>query len=304
MFNKNDYKEVFSTLNLNIDSAVSIYKYAPVFKINMGDQHFVLKKTKKDPEKGMKLIQFQNVLNRTQKNVVEPIRINNKLHHKVNDDTWVVYPFVDGNTYDGSSKQIEMAGELLGRIHAASNNTFNHGFEWRKFENDFFEEVGEDCETIKNKYGTVPNLSRIQSFVLDDQFKKIRNVEVPYVDGIWDYKASNLIYSTDVILIDSDNSGYVPRVIDLALALLLFNTESPKAPDRPFTEAEWHVFMKGYNRFVTLEAIEGELFCDFLEFTFVDEAIWAIVDLDDDEPKRQQDFIKNLLNFNYTNYTV
>lgn len=304
MYKTNDYREVFEKLNIDIMSAKSIYKYAPVFKVYIENQPYVLKKTKADKEKGEKLIEFQSHLNQHDAHVVEPVLVSRHLHTTVNDDNWVVYPFVEGDHYSGTKNQIREAGALLGKIHASTKKIFNHGFSWDNYGGDFFSDIQEDFKVIQDKYEDVTNLSKLITNTLLTKFDDLRTQKVPYVDGIWDYKASNLIYGKEVTLIDSDNSGYIPRILDLTLVLLLFNTEVDSAPNRPFTVEEWETFLSGYNTFVELEDEEKSLFHRYLEFTFIDEVLWAIVDLDDDESQRQVDFMRNLLSINHNIYSL
>jgi len=304
MKNKLDYKEVFDVMKINIQDAVSMYKYAPVFKVKIDGDFYVLKRSKKDEMRFFKLVAYEKHLTHSGINVVNPKSWLGKESHVVNDERWVLYPYKEGEPYNGSESHIRQSGDLLGRIHKSSINTFNHGFTWTNYDDEFFGDVNEDMIGIEKKYGENQLIKSWVDSASKDRFSNLKEIEFPYVDGSWDYKGSNLIFSDDIAYIDPDNSGYIPRIFDLCLALLLFNTESSLAPDRVFTVKEWDLFMDAYKEHVELSSIEEELFYDFLQFVFVDEAMWAISDLEEDEPERQKNFMKNLLLVNYSQYKI
>ena len=304
MYKVKEYQHVFDHLNIASHRAVSLYKYAPVFKVRINEQFYILKRTKKDEMQVSKLLVFEKHLASNDIPVVIPIKRFDEETHLVNEERWVLYPFVDGVPYNGSNEHIRLAGDLLGKIHASNNHVFNHGFTWKSYEDVFLTDIIDDLNTIESKYGEQNNLRILVEDAIKNKFEDLKHKELPYVDATWDYKASNLIYNDGIMLIDLDNSGYIPRILDLGLALLLFHTETPLAPNRPFTEDEWSVFFEAYSVHVKLEAIEVESFTEFLKFVFLDEAVYAIVDLEEDEPERQNEFIKNLLSLDLDKYKI
>ncbi|MBI9012066.1 MAG: phosphotransferase [Clostridiales bacterium] len=302
MYKVEDYQHVFDYLNIASHRAVSLYKYAPVFKVRINDQFFVLKKTKKDEMQVSKLLVFEKHLASNNIPVVIPIKRFDEETHLVNEERWVLYPFVEGAPYNGSVDHIRKAGDLLGKIHASNNHVFNHGFTWKNFEDVFLTDIIDDLNTIEAKYGEQVKLRVLVEDAIKNKFESLKTKDLPFVDATWDYKASNLIYNNDIMLIDLDNSGYIPRILDLGLALLLFHTETPLAPNRPFNQEEWKLFLEAYSKHIELEPVEVECFNEFLKFVFLDEAVYAIVDLEDDEPVRQNEFIENLLAMDLDEY--
>lgn len=311
--NKEKFSRVFQSFGIDIEHAVSIYKYAPVFKCKDGDATVILKRTKPDEDKARSLFSWTKDLQARNVEVVTPMKRKGKNPIRVDDDLWVMYPYIDGRKYNGSMEDIKRAGELLGRIHAVGENskTLISGFSWDSYDNDFRKEVKEDLLSIAKKYqGSVNaeswrNLKRSIENLIQSDFADLKSVDLPMVDGCWDYKASNLIYDKGdrPVLIDPDNSGYIPRLFDLALGLILFHTEN-FAPGRVFTVAEWHTFKTGYLEYVELSDLEKTVWEDYLIFVFTDEALWAIIDLEEDEPQRQKDFIKSLLEFEPRKYQL
>ena len=290
-----------------------MYKYAPVFKCTAGDVSVIIKRTKPEEDQAKKLFAWTNRLKDRNISVVTPVDRRGKNPLKVNDDLWVMYPYIEGRKYNGSQKDIKKAGELLGFIHAAGENsrTLGSGFQWKNYDHEFKEEVLEDLQLITKQYqGRIKEelfekLKKSIKDLLERDFAPLKGIELPTVDGCWDYKASNLIYGKEdrPVLIDPDNSGYIPRLFDLALSLILFHTDN-FFPGRVFTETEWHTFKTGYLKHVKLNAREKEVWQDYLLFVFTDEALWAIIDLEEDESERQKDFIKSLLEFEPKKYRL
>lgn len=305
MFKVNDYKKIFDALKLPMDRAVSLYPYAPVFKVRLNDEFYVLKRTKKDDMQLGKLLVFQKHLASNGINVSLPMKRFDQETHIIDETRWVLYPFIEGEPYNGSTEHIALAGDLLGRIHACSNDIFNHGFTWKNYGGVFLTDILDDLKTIEKRYGVHENIADYIEEAVKNKFENLKDVEFPYVDATWDYKAMNLIYrDEDIFLLDLDNSGYIPRIFDIALALLLFHTSAPLAPNRPFTIEEWAVFMNAYKKHITLTANEIEYFSEYLKFVFLDEGLYAIVDLEEDEQQRQIEFIHHLMKMDLSKYKI
>lgn len=305
MFKVSDYKVVFDALNLSMARSISLYPYAPVFKVRINDKFYVLKRTKKDDMQMGKLLVFQKHLHQNNIQVALPLKRFDQETHMIDETRWVLYPFVEGEPYNGSQKHIELAGDLLGRIHACSNDIFNHGFTWKNYGGVFLTDILDDLKSIEKKYGEQILIMDYVERAVKSKFETLKNIDFPYVDATWDYKAANLIYQEEAIcLLDLDNSGYIPRIFDLALALLLFHTSAPLAPNRPFTVDEWEIFMAAYKKHVTLTENEIMHFTEFLEFVYLDEGLYAIVDLEEDEQQRQIEFIQHLIKMNLSKYKI
>lgn len=309
---KEDYKIVFDRFKLNINCAESIYKYSPVFRINQNNSTYILKKTRNSKEQVNKLIEWTNSIKASNIQVVTPVKLEVSNPQKIDEEMWVVYPFIEGRAYNGSHEDIFEAGKLLGRIHqkGKAKRTLLNEYKWSSYDDKFVEEVKEDLDVIKEKYSDEKHLfknlfNKIEE-VVSTKFEKLQLIDLPYVDACWDYKANNLVYKEDgyPVLIDPDSAGYIPRIFDLALALILFHTEMYSAPERIFTINEWALFMEGYNTSIQLSHQEEKIWEEFLLFVFIDEALWAIIDLEEDETEKQKSFIKSLLFFNPSEYKL
>ncbi len=291
---------------------ISIYPYAPVYKHTLQDKAVIIKKTKSDPEKLKALLNWQRHLVQEGIDTLLPVCYKGHYYHVFEGENWIVYPFVKGHAYTGHAKEIQAAGQLLGQLHHVSEtHYFNHGFDLDDYDDDFWSDVQKDMIKIKQTY-PIEASSLITQKLFEQINKQVNNKchilkkwSLPKVDGHWDYKASNLIYhSNGLTLIDTDNAGHIPRIFDLALALLLFHTAEENAPSRPFTPEEWQLFYQAYSQHVTLTPEEKAAWSDYLIFVYLDEVLWAINDLEDNDSQRQKDFIRSLVTFDYERYTL
>jgi thiamine kinase-like enzyme len=94
-----------------------------------------------------------------------------------------------------------------------------------------------------------------------------------------DFKANNLVWAArGPVLVDPDNAGREPRLLDLALALILFHNECAEAPDRLFTVREWQLFLDAYLAHVTVSESEHRLWPRAIDHMLWDEGTWALND--------------------------
>ncbi|WP_162802128.1 phosphotransferase enzyme family protein [Ornithinimicrobium murale] len=206
---------------------------------------------------------------------------------QVGEDWWVVYPFLDGAAYHGAPEQIESAGELLGRIHAAGAATEGlRDYEWPDTSH---EEVLADLETLEGvlsaqndpeAFAAVRDLGR-RWWEHKDALES-RDADLPRCGGSSDYKANNLIWTgATPTLVDPDNGGHEPRLFELALVAALFHNECDGAPARLLTRQEWSRFLTGYTRHVELTAAELELWPLVLDHILWEEGTWVLEDNDE-----------------------
>jgi len=141
---------------------------------------------------------------------------------------------------------------------------------------------------------------------LENRFDNLKRIDnLPQVNSCWDYKANNLIFDKigKPTLIDPDNAGRIPRLVDFALAIILFHNELDSAPSRLFNLEEWELFRDTYLENIELTKLEKDLWQDYLWFVFIDEALWLITcDIDlvkknEKNDKIQVNFIKSLIKF-------
>jgi Ser/Thr protein kinase RdoA (MazF antagonist) len=234
--------------------------------------------------------------------VVSPAPLEAPNPQQIGDEEWwVVYPYVSGKVYRGDLEQIEEAGALLGRLHAAPVDVSHlRAYRWPTPD---VAEVTQECATIEENFARyAPEAREACMTAVRDLGRRwsagtvetLRDADLPLVGVSSDYKASNLVYTdSGPVLVDPDNGGREPRILDLALALVLFHNECASAPARLFDGREWGAFFSGYRRHVDLTATERRLWPLALEHMLWDEGTWVLEDPDqlDWSDPRQRDFM-------------
>jgi len=280
----------------------SIYRYAPVYRA--GDR--VLKRSKRGDEAYGGLVAWQKTVNERARLLVEPLGKS----RIVADERWVMYPFVEGDEYECSEGSIAAAGRLLGKIHEASDSApiLRNGHNWDRVVATKGE-LADDLAYVEGRYAERVSANHLRA--LGERIRWFEGLgreswrpeELPSCGGVWDFKANNLIYTQEgPVLIDSDNAGHIPRTMDLALALLLFHMEMHTAPPRMFTPSEWRIFMQGYAESIRLTQVEVQQWEEMLAYVYIDEVLWAIVDLDEGESDRQKAFIEAMVGVDLSGY--
>jgi len=199
----------------------------------------------------------------------------------------VVYPFIDGHPYTGTAGEISAAGDLLGRIHMARVDTIRlRSYSWPTADAD---EITSTCQELATTFTTHAgqDAAECTAAVADlgrrfaDALPSLRTAELPAAAVSSDFKANNLVYtSTGPVMVDPDNAGVEPRLLDLALAAPLFHNECPTGSPRLFTDPEWEVFRDSYLAQVILTATERRLWPAALDHILWDEGTWALEDND------------------------
>ena len=191
---------------------------------------------------------------------------------------------IKGAQYSGKDEEIIAAGKLLGKIHSLSPkiNTFElEEYDVFDFNND---EVAESVQNIEKnaaryefKYESIHLKRKLEEVVT--QQEALKNSGLQFVLTPHDFKANNLIYTPKPYLIDPDNACWIPRIFDLALALLLFHNELSTAPDTPFTSEQWQLFLQGYKKSSSLTDLEYVYWQKAIEHVFLDEVMWLMADV-------------------------
>lgn len=228
------------------EEPASIYPYSPVYRVKYGNRDVVVKRTQK---RAGNVMSYTNMLKDKGINVVTPVKLQVDNPQKYEDTNFVVYPFIEGEKYSGKDNEIYEAGKLLGQIHSSS--PVSNVYDLLVYDVYDFneEEVKESMEAINQhaqKAGIRmdPGLkTKLLESVANQQ--ELYRANLPHVATPHDFKANNLILIPEPFLIDPDNAAWIPKIFDLALALLLFHNEHEEAPDRVFTKGEWELFYRG-----------------------------------------------------------
>ncbi|AQU79279.1 MULTISPECIES: aminoglycoside phosphotransferase family protein [Planococcus] len=282
------------------EEPISIYPFSPVYRLKRPEGDFIVKKTQHPIQKANRLMKYTKTINKQGIEVIIPAKIPVENPRTFDEETYVVYPFIHGESYIGKDWEIQEAGRLLGRIHALSpvNNEFELDI-YNVF--DFTEEeVTESFQHIVQNAAphgiTINPKLEVRLLQAVRQQAELKQADLISVATPHDFKANNLVYTPKPYLIDPDNAGWVPRIFDLALVLLLFHNELVSAPDRPFTKQQWHLFLLGYGEFVILSQVEKANWLKALEHVFLDEVVWLMADVEEDwQNSVQRTLFENLI---------
>ena len=267
----------------------SCYPFAPVFRCRVGGREAVIKRTRSTSASASAIAGWTTELAAHGVPVVWPLptRVSNPV--RIGEETWVAYPFVEGERYTGTPEQVELAGALLGRIHAATSTVTAPPFSWPDPDG---ESIAADQVGLRATLGAhapehVARLSELVALFPKEVLPIVRGAGLPSVSAVMDYKANNLVFGADgPVLIDPDNADYAPRLLDLALAALQFHIEHAEAPARMFDRDQWGRFMSGYGRFVELTSLERRLWPVAVEYMLSEFGVWSLVESDDwDDPR-------------------
>lgn len=290
----------------------SIYRWAPVFRCMVNGRPTVLKRTASPLPDALGVAVWTTTLATTGLGVVAPVQSPGTGQPlgpvQVGDLVWVVYPWIEGRQYDGSPADLLAAGELLGRLHAAGTTT--HGLPTFQWPDPDQESVTEDVNALQTALGSLAGaLQALVRRFPTEVLPVIRDAGLPVADASMDYKANNLVY-TDAgpVLVDPDNGERLPRLLDLALAVLLFHSEHHPSPGRPFTATEWVVFRDAWLRHVRPTPDECSLWPTALEYMLSEWVVWQITDSDtlgeDSDDPRQAALLTTLATFDANAYPL
>lgn len=286
----------------------SIYPFSPVYKIH----NYIIKKTQYPLERAWNLVRYTAYLKENGISVVTPVKVSTSNPKQIDDACYICYPFINGSNYQGSKEEIKQAGELLGRIHAlsSSKNTFDLSaydvFDFYHHEVD--NHMRKISDFVSNYQVNIPiqKLKDLLHTAVENQ-EKLKSTSLKWVETPHDYKANNLVFQNDPVLIDPDNAKWIPRTFDLALALLLFHNELSSAPNRTFTPKEWKLFLEGYSKHQTLTNVEIKAWEETVLHVFLDEVMWLMAEVEEDwERKEQRDLFVSVTEtlFHIKDYSV
>lgn len=274
------------------EEPVSIYPFSPVYRMTRPEGDFIVKKTQHPIEKAYRLMRYTSTLNEQGVDVIVPAKIQAENPRTFDEETYVVYPFIQGVPYKGENWEITEAGRLLGRIHSRSavDNEFGletyDVFDFTENEvNESFQHIVQNAAAHGLTINPALEARLLQAVRQQEELKQagLYSVATPH-----DFKANNLVYTPQPYLIDPDNAGWVPRIFDLALVLLLFHNELATAPDGPFTKQLWHLFLAGYGESVNLSHEEKMNWPKALAHVFLDEVMWLMADVEEDWQNQAQ----------------
>ncbi|MBG0811967.1 aminoglycoside phosphotransferase family protein [Methylosinus sp. H3A] len=257
---------------------VSLYDYAPVFRVRDRHGDWVVKRTGLVHSGGSAIGQWLTALRSLGVNVVAPALHFSPNPRRLDDGKeWVVYPFVSGTAYHARDSEIRAAGELLGQMHAAD-------LPETRMLATYDAPVVRSAEWVERHLATAEeplrlhgmNPATIRAVAVSRTARAAPIAGLPLAGCSFDFKASNLVFGPEPVLVDPDHAARMPRVFDLAVALLLFHCDLPTAPGRLWTAAEWRGFLQGYRLHVAFTDLEVSSWEEVLNLARLDQAIWLL----------------------------
>lgn len=275
-----DHAEVLAYFGAEQVPERSIYLWSPVFPCLIAGRSAIVKRARRTAEGACAVAAVTRDWLASGIAVVTPLELSVANPVQLDEQSWVAYPFVDGDRYSGRGPEIEAAGALLGRIHARDFGPARlPALRWPDDEQAREETDVELLRTVVTPHIPEQVLERLASLMSGfptDILPAIRAAGLPCRNVCMDYKATNLIYTPDgPVLVDPDNGDYGPRLLDLAQAALLFHTDQHAAPARPFDQGEWSAFVGAYLRETDLTEDERRLWPTAIEFMLCMEGHWA-----------------------------
>lgn len=298
---------------------VSIYQWAPVFRCRVRGHdgqpvEAVLKRTVSSPGGAHGIVRWTRELVDRGVRVVAPVAMSGAEPPIADDDGhWTVYPWIDGREADGSLADLVAAGDLLGRLHAGSTDLVDTGIpelEWPEYDQ---ESVAEDVEGITQvcvEQGIPAEVAarwkdELETF-WDSTLPAIRDAGLPAHPVSLDHRAVNLLYpeNQSPVMVDPDNADSAPRLLDLAVSVLLFASEASANPGRLFDAAEWSAFYGAYRAHVDLTPAERELWPTALRYMRLEWGCWQLTEGAEWDLPGQRPYLLDLLTMNDERYPL
>lgn len=298
-----DYAPVFEAFGLPLDDEAieSLYPFAPVFRVALAPD-VVLKRTCGPLEKARMLADWERDCLERGIPVVAPVADWPDNPRALDGEVWVIYPYLEGAPYAATDAQLRAAGELLGRMHADPDApSMLAAKDW-----DASWAIEDDMDRLEDfPFRHDPEAADAIREVLTDWLASaparlawLSSLGLPEVDCSCDYKANNLVFTDDgPVLIDPDLGARQPRVVDLALACLLFHNEIAGGAGAMLDEDQWAAFLEGYGAHVTLSDAEREAWPEALRHVFLTHGLWLVFNEYDIDAPLQQAFMDDLLGF-------
>ncbi|GGB63798.1 hypothetical protein GCM10011505_50430 [Tistrella bauzanensis] len=260
------------------DAPVSLYDYAPVLRVRdrLGD--WVLKRTGLVHSSGTAIGEWLTALRRLGVDVVAPAaHLAPNPRRLADGKEWVVYPFIEGACYRAEDDQIAGAGRLLGKMHAAdppeAHRLVTHDRPVVRTKEWVERHLASAIVTMRD-LGLNPSI--LEALVSDRIASAATADSLSLAGCSFDFKASNLVFGPQPTLVDPDHAARMPRLYDLAVALLLFHCDLPSAQGHVWTDAQWRIFLKSYQEEVTFVPVEKDNWASILNLAWLDQAVWLL----------------------------
>lgn len=287
---------------LTLDGGASLSPWSDVWRASVhgGDQpvEAVVKQTWRNPaplEAWQRTLVARGI--RTVAPLLPPVSVGE-------DDAfeqWVAYPRLSGREWDGGSADLAAAGRLLGQMHTASEGLAIDGFapfEWGNPERGSIDEDIEAIRTAAAEHWPHADASRwiTQLDAFPDTLDQVRSAGLAHLPVSIDHRAANLLFDAEgALMLDLENAALAPRILDLAVAVLLFPLEHRGSGGSALGGEEWAAFRGGYLGEVTLTRQERELWPTALTYMKLEWGTWHLTEGAESEPEGNLGYLEDLL---------
>lgn len=216
-------------------------------------------------------------------------------------EQWVAYPRLAGREWDGDSDDLAAAGRLLGQMHTASDGLAIDGFAPFEWGNPERSSIDEDIEAIRASAAehwphaaTDRWVSQLDAFV--DTLERVRGAGLPHLPVSLDHRAANLLFDAEgALMLDLENAALAPRILDLAVAVLLFPLEHAGSGGSALGSEEWAAFRDAYLAECPLTRQERELWPTALTYMKLEWGTWHLTEGVEAEPDGNLAYLEDLL---------
>ncbi|QCR19007.1 phosphotransferase enzyme family protein [Agrococcus sp. SGAir0287] len=277
--------------DLTIDGTDSIHRFSLVWWARVhapgGDVPAVVKRTWGSGQHALEA--WQRVLVgrgvRTVAPLLPPVDVTIEEDGEGRRERWVAYPRLRGRGWDGSSTDVAAAGRLLGTMHAASTDLAIEGFPVFEWGTDAADSIAEDVEAVRRSTAEHwphadpgPWIAALERF--GDTLRAMRAAALPCIPASLDHRAANLLFDDEgAMTVDLENAALAPRLLDLALAVLLFPLEDVGCAGRALSGEEWRAFLAGYlAEAPPLGATERSAWPTALEYMRMEWGTWHLTE--------------------------
>ncbi|WP_072313747.1 phosphotransferase enzyme family protein [Agrococcus sp. Marseille-P2731] len=216
-------------------------------------------------------------------------------------ERWVAYPRLAGREWDGGIADLAAAGRLLGEMHAASEGLAIDGFAPFEWGSDERASIDEDIAAIRESAAAHWPSADVERWVdqLDGfaaMLERVRGADVPQCQVSLDHRAANLLFDEEgALMLDLESAALAPRILDLAVAALLFPLEHAGSGGSALGSEEWAAFQGAYLDACPLSRQERELWPAALTYMKLEWGTWHLTQGVEAEPEGNLGYLEDLL---------
>lgn len=237
----------------------SLYAYAPVYRVRRPEGDVVVKRTGLAYSGAPAVASWTRELADAGLDVVAPVPDVDPNPRALPTgpggavEHWAVYPFVPGAPYRRREVELRAAGRLLGRLHAAHTLAAAALTRLDAAPRPDPERLRASLDASSEAFARfAPH--RLSAW--RERVHALRDAPAPepslptgtVVGASFDFRASNLVFRAPdrPVLVDPDHAARVPRSLDLATSVLLFENDLRGVPGALWNAREWATFKGAY----------------------------------------------------------